>query len=354
MNVYVINILLTIFWGGLFLHEQKNKKAFIIVVSIQMILLSGLRDTSIGADTWNYENHFYELINPELAAYYSWGALFHKIFEIGEFTARDIGCELFTKLFATVIPSFRVYLFFVALVVCVGTGRFLYRYSEDICLSYVIFESFLLDFFLLTGIRQALAVCIAVLWGYDLIRQKKLIKYIIVCLIAAWFHASAVIMIPVYFIFNRKREIRGKFAIIISLSVVFILFGQKLNKLISLGLYAIYAETSGITAYTFIMLMLALVIATALLHRYGILPLKSRYDRDIVDGTLLSVLFISTSALYSILFRIGYYFFYFMICLFPILLRSFDARSKRIVKIMLYVVFIVYTYQKGIEYRLCF
>ena len=56
-------MLLTIFWGSILLNKRNpQKKIFIGIVSLQMILISALRDISIGADTWNYENHFRELI----------------------------------------------------------------------------------------------------------------------------------------------------------------------------------------------------------------------------------------------------------------------------------------------------
>ena len=59
MNIYLFNMLLTIFWGSILLNKRNpQKKIFIGIVSLQMILISALRDISIGADTWNHENHF--------------------------------------------------------------------------------------------------------------------------------------------------------------------------------------------------------------------------------------------------------------------------------------------------------
>ena len=202
MNIYLFNMLLTIFWGSILLNKRNpQKKIFIGIVSLQMILISALRDISIGADTWNYENHFRELIELDM---YSWKNLFLRFFQFGNYNSRDVGSELVTKLFATLIPNFRIYLFAVAIFVCWGLGRFLYKYSENLCLSYVIFQSFLFHFFLLTGIRQTIAVSLVVFWGYDLILDKKPVKFLLLCLVAMTFHSTAIIMLPFYFVCNYK------------------------------------------------------------------------------------------------------------------------------------------------------
>ncbi len=150
MGVYVLNAMLTIVWESIFLrgHNRKNRKAFIFIVSLQMILLSGLRHISIGADTWNYEGHFYEVINPAFNQYYSWKVLFLKSIQLFSqtYSSRDLGYELFTKLFATFIPNFRVFLFAVAIFVCTGLAQFLDKYSSDIAVSYDLFQAFILPF----------------------------------------------------------------------------------------------------------------------------------------------------------------------------------------------------------------
>ena len=352
MNIYLLNMLLTILWGSILLNKNNEyKKMFVCIVSLQLIILSGLRDISIGADTWNYENHFYELTQFDI---YSWKNLFARFFQFGSYTARDTGYEIVTKLFATLIPNFRIYLFAIAIFFCWGLGRFLLRHSGNLCLSYVVFESFLLQFFLLTGIRQTIAVCLTVFWGYDLILNKKLVKYVLLCLIAMTFHTTAIIMLPFYFVCNSKKNFTGKYLIAIFASALFIIFGSRIFKYIPLGMFSVYANAQGITSHTFIFLMLSIVIVVAFLDKTQFLKLIDRNDINIVNGTVISEVLISTSAVLDVLFRLGYYYIFFMLCMIPKILQSFENKSSRIIKIMLYVILVLYVYRMHMEYKFCF
>lgn len=352
MNIYLLNMFLTIIWGSILLNKKKPyKKVFIAIVSFQMILISGLRDVSIGADTWNYENHFYELIEMD---FYSWKNLALRIFQFGSYNARDIGYEMFTKLFGMLIPNFRIYLFAIAIFVCWGLGRFLYKHSENLCLSYVIFQSFLLQFFLLTGIRQTIAVGLTVFWGYELILEKKLGKYILICLIAATFHTTAIIMIPFYFVCNYRKDIIGKYFVGIMLSVIFISFGSRIFQYLPLGMFSSYADSQGISSYTFIFMMLIIVAITGILDKTHYLRVRDKNDRNMVNGTIISEVLIATSAVLDVLFRLGYYYIFYMLCLLPILLRTLEEKSAKVIKIMLYMILVVYVYKMKMEYKFCF
>jgi transmembrane protein EpsG len=72
MIIYLINIALIIFWRLFFTQKRfaNARKLYCIVVAIQWILLSGLRDWSIGADTYNYYTLF------ERVKDMTWGEVF--------------------------------------------------------------------------------------------------------------------------------------------------------------------------------------------------------------------------------------------------------------------------------------
>lgn len=357
MTIYVLNACLTIFWGILLLPgaNKKRKKTFIFLVSVNMILLSGLRDQSIGADTWNYANHFKELINPELDYLYGWKPLIHNFIGFGNsYNSRDAGFELFTKLFATIIPNFRIFLFVVAIFVCVGMGKFFYRYSSDLCMSYLMFEAFLLDFMLLTGIRQTIAIGLVVFWGYDLIKQKKLIKFLILCLVAMQFHASAVIAVPFYFICNYKKRIRGKYGIVLALTAVIYFFKSAFFRILPLWIYADYAKTSGITAFTFVAFMIAVVIIIAFMEKTHLLKNNDINDINLIDGTLIAELCTTSSVILSIFFRMSFYYQFYMYCYIPKLFSCFERKQREWIKVAFYIAVVLYIYARQNDYAFFF
>lgn len=109
--------------------------------------------------------------------------------------------ELFNKL----VLHYSVYFSFLAFL---NISFFLFAFKRDA------FILPLLIFFLLTngdwlfwmnGIRQALAMCI---WIYALhfIDKKKIWRYLFWCIIAIGFHASAIILIPLYLILKNGKD----------------------------------------------------------------------------------------------------------------------------------------------------
>ncbi|WP_314329823.1 EpsG family protein [Oribacterium sinus] len=359
MSIYVLNTILTIVWESIFLRgiNRKNRKAFIFIVSIQMILLSGLRHVSIGADTWNYEGHFYEVINPSLDQYYGWKPLLLKLirFHSQTYSSRDIGYELFTKLFATFIPNFRVFLFAVAIFVCVGLARFLDKYSSDIAISYVLFQTFILPFMLLTGIRQTIAMGLVVFWGYDFIKSKRLMRYFVLCFVAALFHFTALVMLPFYFICNYPRQIKYKYFISIVISIFIIVFNRNLFRFLPIGLYSFYAESASGQGIKFIFFMFVVILWMAILRSKR--SSSRLFGEDTINfeyGTILAELFVVSSLIVGIFFRLGYYYLLYMICYFPILIRCFGKKINLLIKYMLYAFALIYILTKGGSYAFYF
>jgi len=359
MSVYVLNTMLTIIWESIFLrgNNRKNRKAFTFIVSLQMILLSGLRHISIGADTWNYKGNFYEVINPAFDQYYSWKVLFLKFIQLFSqtYSSRDLGYALFTKLFATFIPNFRVFLFAIAIFVCTGLARFLNKYSADIAVSYVLFQAFILPFMLLTGIRQTIAMGLIVFWGYDFVKDKKILKYFILCLVASLFHFTALVMIPFYFICNYPREIKFRYFISIVISILIIVFNRKLLRFLPLGLYSFYEESAGGQGLRFVLFMFFILLWMAYLRSRYFIP--KLLEKDILNfeyGTILAELFVVSSLIVGIFFRIGYYYLLYMICYFPLLIRCFGKKCNLLIKYIFYVFALIYILTKGGPYAFFF
>src|SRR5699024_3848226 len=63
MNVLIVNYLLINVYAFIFLYlfkSVKGKKLFISITTIQLIILNGLRDKTVGTDTLRYEKRFIE------------------------------------------------------------------------------------------------------------------------------------------------------------------------------------------------------------------------------------------------------------------------------------------------------
>ncbi len=85
-----------------------------------------------------------------------------------------------------------------------GTFLFtLYKYSSD--LPFSLFLLFFLSYYtMINGIRQVLAAAI-ILMGLPFLRDRKFLFYVPFVWLAYQMHASAAVMLPLYFVLTRKR-----------------------------------------------------------------------------------------------------------------------------------------------------
>lgn len=88
-----------------------------------------------------------------------------------------------------------------------------WKYSKNYVLSYLLF--FTSGYFFLLGLNQIRQFVTMgfVLWGMQYIRKKKFWKYALCILLAASFHFTALVMIPFYFILDKKIKFSFYFVI---------------------------------------------------------------------------------------------------------------------------------------------
>lgn len=232
MNIFELNFLIIIFYAFLFLiaagKVEHSKKMFIIAVTVQLIIINGLRNVSVGVDTFRYERHFNNIANlssvKELINYGS-----------------DIGYVFFQKIVSLFSSDFQTFLIFVAIIIFFLLGIFIYKYSSGYFISYLLFISLGLYHFSFTGIRQSISMII-ILWTYKFILEKKAVKFFIVVLIASLFHSSALIFTPMYFLARIKWN-RLYFIVLVMIFTVFYLLRNQIGSLLTI-IY--YEENAGI------------------------------------------------------------------------------------------------------------
>lgn len=94
---------------------------------------------------------------------------------------------------------------FAAFVIAVGVAVYIYRYSDNICISAISFLLFGLFFYSMNFVRQFIAAVI-LLYAIRYIHSGSFLRYLLVVLFASAFHWSALLMIPFYFILKIRLE----------------------------------------------------------------------------------------------------------------------------------------------------
>lgn len=209
-------------------------------------------------------------------------------------------------------------------------------YSQNLLLSVLIYLSFFY-FTDLSIIRQATAVSIT-FYGFKYIKDKKLIKYILTCIFAFLFHESALIAIPIYFIFN---YLSFKITIILSLGIYlsFSIIGLLLNYYDYFYSYILIKDvldkSGNIIKYIFLIIFV-------LMFLYDRISSKNKnrdsYYSVIIFG-LLSFLLLGGHVGY----RVGEYFLIYFILLIPLFFHDFKLYYLKQIYIFFSILFFSYT-----------
>jgi transmembrane protein EpsG len=199
MTIYLINIGLILFWSVLLLKtnisNDKTKKLYCAIVAVQWIFISGFRDWSVGADTWNYYRKFQDIKDVPWKTIVSncWNYLFN------ELEVKDPGYDFLQKAFQIFSSDYQMWLVFIAIVFTGLMARWIYKYSSMPEISFLIYSVLFYAFFSITGHRQTLATALIFFLGYEYAKKREFLKFVIVAFIAFMLHKSSIIFI-IYFI----------------------------------------------------------------------------------------------------------------------------------------------------------
>lgn len=201
-------------------------------------------------------------------------------------------------------------------------------------------------------IRQWFAVLL-LFAGSRLIKERKTIPYILLCIIAAQFHNSAYLFIPVYFIVTGEAWSK-KQNILILASVLALIFLNPILNAMQTTLegttydYALDAMTSGSGSSIIRPIIAAVPVVIAFLYRRRIDKSNKMINVCInmsLINLLLNLLAAFTSGLYVI--RLATYTAVYNLILYPYVLNvAVSGNDRKFIKTCFYIIyFLFYCYQ---------
>lgn len=175
--------------------KQFNTRAYLLLCCIEIILLAGLRGYTVGADTVTYLDalrYYKSLLIWEIPFA---SLVFPFDFEIGYFTL--------TKICAFLSMNETAFLFVIAMITYIPVFVTIKNHSTIPYLSILSYFAFGMFSYSLGVFRQMIAISI-LLCGWKYVRERKLVKYLIVVGIAMTFHLTAVIALALYVLYGIK------------------------------------------------------------------------------------------------------------------------------------------------------
>lgn len=352
MSVYIILLILILILGLLAIDKnyRTKPKVFLFLSFTLMILVVGLRGSTVGEDTKSYMNMFRVIQNT------NWHDLFNNGISFA-WTQWGESVEILFAILNKVISLFtdeaQYSLFIVALISFVLIARFIYINMPEhyffgtiiVLCNGVFMSSF-------NASRQILALSI-VINAYQLFEEKKYIRIGIIFLIGFLMHNSSVLLLPLFILSrteNRKKAV--------TITAIFALFSSSLIPLFAtivsrlFPIYSVYFQkTFWENSINGILFLWIAEIAVCCL--YFFMGIDNEYELLANLAVILSIAVSIISLKVSVFSRITVYFSFFNILLFPLALEKLTARNTKIAYTCLVfaLVFMQYFSAASIESR---
>ena len=322
-----------------------DNRHYIIIMSIVLILQSGLRNVAVGPDTYQYYRYFKDTtVTP-------WSQVWSYIISYLRYgTGKDAGYYVFEKAAQIITADYQVYLLLVAVVFFSAFGRFVYKNTDSVysaMMAFLLYSGLFYTVFSVSDIRQTIAMAGALV-AFEYIKSRKLLPFLITMSMSSIIHKSSLVFVPFYFIAN----VRSTKAIYLLLGLVFpliLVFRLPLMLFLArIGGYQSYGLLNQSPPLVFIVALMSMILLAW--WRMEIVLQENDnahlYYNALALAALLSPLVLVNGATIRIVD-------YFSICLpvlVPLVLRSFRFKSvgfEQTVNVIAIILLIALTIKAG-------
>ena len=224
MGVYYWLVVLVLLFGLLMHGERKGNVKYIVVTAVLMFCVLGLRDAySIGNDSsTSYLQQFRQMGDVE------WSDLrgpFDWIRDLEQQTGledKNAGLGYLMKLvYDWTDGDYQSFIVLISFFVILANAHLLRRYSPNPLQSILYFFGLLYFTFHFSALKQSVAMAF-VLYSFDAIVDRKLLKFLILIALASVFHYPALVFLPAYWIGNMRLGRSYLFLLAIIMIVVYL------------------------------------------------------------------------------------------------------------------------------------
>lgn len=306
-------------------NSSRIQKLFFFIFIFVLWFLTAFRSEKIGSDTIAYIKYFKD---------FSTNGIFND-------SRIETGYQILNILVSKISNNPQFFLGFVATICYVGTGIYIYKYSDNIVFSTVLLFPVAYGFFA-TGLRQAIAMIIC-LYAYQAIKNQKNICAILLVALASTFHTSAWIVLILLlhkFIPKKPKFVISLTAIFITLSLTGIM--DEIFVLLLGNRYGGYYENEivtngwlGIAYYC---------VRNFVFYMVVFLSYKNKEQENSVVLSLFTMLLITISFGFSIsLFsRATYYFMLMSLVELPNAIYRGTLKNKKLLTFLIGFVMVLY------------
>lgn len=333
-----------IFFGLLFLFicvskenvltsNNTNKRIFYVSMFL-LAALSALKASTVGNDTHEYLRLFEIAESPQnMDTRYEIGYLYYNYY--------------LTRIFSD--PQF---LFIISSIIMYASfASFIWKYSKMPWLSVMLFFTYSLFTFSMSGIRQSLAIAF-LFWAVDFLIQKKYTWSIALVLFASLFHESAILFLPCLLLRWIKLTNKTVLLSILAGIIGYLFLGGLLNWIFErFASYENYTNSMYFTGDTRVASILGLIIALFIFFYSYSVYRKQIYrfsdDEKGINELFLKIYLVNVVLLIlclkvNLIDRFALYYSVYSMILLPNFIFYSASRNKRMLIFVILLFFYLY------------
>ena len=241
--------------------KNNSRSVFIIIMTLVLILISGLRHEAVGNDTFGTMLKYERIVDTswdEVLANF-WERYFNPSYNF----IKDPGEDIFYKLLSYITKDPRIFLIITGIIVLCSLGSFIYNSAKTfrgVLFSYVIFVSLFYAYIPNSSFRQAMAFAI-LLQGYQALNKKKYLLFLGLLVFASFFHKSiliSIILLPLLFLKETKLVYWGSFFLFVYVFFNYRNVGALLSETSDIYEYYLYIDFYKYNNQPFMVIIMAL------------------------------------------------------------------------------------------------
>lgn len=191
-SIYILNI-----------NQKLKDKLFLGVSFFILSFISAFRGNEVGTDTDSYIDIF----------------MFYVIGASDPHT--ETGFALLNQFISYISDTPQAIIIATSILINLGFMHFIYRNSKNIWLSVYLYITLFYYFFSFNLVRQFIAMSI-ILFAWNFLKKGKIIRFILIVLIASTFHTTALISLLLIFVYLGRKS--TKLITLITISTVVAIF----------------------------------------------------------------------------------------------------------------------------------
>ena len=298
--------------------DQRAKKTYLIFCGLILFLMIALRHPSLGSvDSGNYYNNWVTLREMSFSSL----RIFMNESDMEPTYLLVVWC------LSRVFPSAQFLFVFTGLLYSFAICRVVYLNSDKVMISMVMCICLGLYMFMIQGLRQAIAISICLL-AIEACKNRKLVRFALLVLLASLFHRTAMVFLLVYFIYGfalsaaTKLIMLGSMGVLVALSPIIVRYG---NEFLDRE-YGNTAESGAVVAV--LIYVIITVVAFFLLNEQNTEKKDSFFVWILILGMSFYIMrYFGAQALE----RISFYFIIGQAIVLPAAINKLEYKSRNVV-----------------------